>query len=74
MAFNISPEDCMTKRLPRHFIKKMNSLVTINGGQGILTSDGEYMVVIPWGGTIGIVVALKLENPITLVPEEERKR
>ncbi|MNF06339.1 hypothetical protein D3C80_2062710 [compost metagenome] len=64
----------MTKRLPRHFIKKMNSLVTINGGQGILTSDGEYMVVIPWGGTIGIVVALKLENPITLVPEEERKR
>jgi len=74
MVFDIAEEDCMTKRLPRHFVKKMNSLVTINGGCGVLADDGTYMVVLPWGGRLGLVLALALENPITLIPEEERKR
>lgn len=71
MQFDIGEDDIMTTRLPRHFVKKMNSLVRINGGQGRLHGDG-YLVVIPYGGTLALVVNLILENPIQLLPADQR--
>ncbi|MNC18896.1 hypothetical protein D3C76_866630 [compost metagenome] len=73
MEFDISVDDIMTKRTPRHFIRQMNHLVKINGGMGTLTSDG-YVIVLPYGGRLGVMIALVLENPITLIPEDQRKK
>jgi hypothetical protein len=74
MEFTHEVDDAITKRTPRHFIKQMNSLVRINGGQGVLTDDGGYLVALPYGGQLGVMIALKLENPITLIPVEDRKK
>ena len=71
MEFTFSDDEVITKRIPRHFIKKMNNLVRINGGQGVLTDDG-YLVVLPYGGKLGVMIALVLEHPITLLPEDQR--
>ncbi len=71
MIFDIGTDDCMTSRLPRHFISRMNSLVSINGGCGVLSDDGSYMVVLPWGGRLGLVVELALEKPITLTSDPQ---
>lgn len=73
MEFTFEADDVITKRTPRHFIKQMNSLVRINGGQGVLTDDGGYLIVLPYGGQLGVMIALKLEHPIVLMPEDQRK-
>lgn len=74
MEFKFSVDDEITKRTPRHFIKQMNNLVRINGGQGTMTDDGGYLIALPYGGHIGVMVALKIEHPITLIPEDQRKK
>lgn len=73
MEFDITVDDIMTKRTPKHFIRQMNQLVKINGGMGTLTSEG-YAMVLPYSGQYGIMVVLLLENPIKLIPEDQRKK
>lgn len=73
MEFDIEPDAVITKRTARRFVKQMNELVRINGGQGILTDDG-YLVFLPYGGKLAMMVVLVLENPIKLIPEDQRKK
>lgn len=74
MEFEFSVDDEITKRTPRHFIRQMNSLVRINGGQGVLTDDGGYLIALPYGGRLGVMIVLKIEHPIKLIPEDQRKK
>lgn len=73
MEFEFSVDDEITKRTPRHFIKQMNSLVRINGGQGIVTDDGGYLIALPYGGRLGVMIVLKIEHSIKLIPKDQRK-
>ncbi|MNC15561.1 hypothetical protein D3C76_1006160 [compost metagenome] len=73
MDFSFAEDDIITARTPKHFIRRMNDLVKINGGKGILTSEGGYLVALPYGGRLAYMIALVIENPIVLLPEDQRK-
>jgi len=73
MGFEIAEDDVMTQRLPKHLIKKMNELVVINSGRGILTTDNLYRAILPDSGIHALIITLELEHPITLLPEDQRQ-
>lgn len=73
MGFDIPEDDVMTARFPKHIIKKMNEMVVINSGRGMITEDGAYMIALPDSGIHALVVTLELERPIRLLPEDQRQ-
>jgi len=73
MGFDIPEDDVMTARFPKHIIKKMNQMVVINSGRGMITEDGAYMIALPDSGIHALVVTLELERPIRLLPEDQRQ-
>lgn len=73
MGFDIPEDDVMTARFPKHIIKKMNELVVINSGRGVITEDGAYMIALPDSGIHALVAILELERPIRLLPEDQRQ-
>jgi hypothetical protein len=74
MEFEFAEDDIITQRTPKHFIRRMNDLVKTNGGKGIVTSEGSYLVALPYGGKLAYMIVLALENPIKLLPEDQRKK
>lgn len=74
MEFEFAEDDIITARTPRHFIRRMNDLVKINGGKGIVTQEGSYLVMLPYAPRLAYMVVLALENPITLIPVDQRKK
>lgn len=73
MRFDIPEDDAITERFPKHIIKKMNELVAINSGRGILAADGTYMMVLPSSDRFALVAMFELERPIAILPEDQRQ-
>jgi len=74
MEFTFPEDDIITARTARHFVRRMNELIKINGGKASFLEGGWYVVEIPYGPRMAYMVALVLENPITLIPVEDRKK
>lgn len=60
------------ERLPRRLVKNMNDLVSANGGVGYVSTDGSYIVRLPYSEVNSLTIALKVDGPITVDREEMR--
>jgi hypothetical protein len=66
MRLDIPKESCMSVHTARHFIRKMNELIQINGGFGAYVENG-YAVAIPYSGMVGTLIFIRFENPIVKI-------
>jgi hypothetical protein len=69
MRYEIQSCSSVSEQQVRHFVRRMNNMVEINGGFGRLM-DGIYIVFIPFGGGVYTAVTLELGNPITVLEND----